>query len=82
MVAVELALLTSLAACSGDVSSDPFEMLLDAVNRGDTETVKTLIAQGADVNATADFGRTALIEAATEGHTDIVQLLKQAGSKE
>jgi ankyrin repeat protein len=44
--------------------------------------VKTLIGSGSDINAKDEVGVTALTRAAVEGHTAIVQLLKQAGAKE
>ena len=44
--------------------------------------MKALLAAGADVNAKEKEGWTALMLAAEKGHTEIVQLLKQAGAKE
>jgi ankyrin repeat protein len=85
MFAVSLALLIPLTAYAGDLTSD----LLAAVEQGQTGTVKTLIDKGADVNAKTKGGWTALMVAAAGGYADtmkdqtaIVQLLKQAGSKE
>ena len=37
--------------------------------------VEALLAKGADVNATAGDGRTALIFAAQEGHTGVIEIL-------
>ena len=42
-----------------------------------TEIVAQLLAAGADVNATDNDGDTALMRASTQGHTEIVKLLKQ-----
>lgn len=41
-----------------------------------------LIQNNADVNAKDNENRTALSRALSEGHTDIVQLLKEGGAKE
>ena len=43
--------------------------------------VKLLLDAGTDVNAKDESGSTALMEATSRGHTDIVQLLKQYGAK-
>ena len=53
-----------------------------AAYEGRTETVKTLIDAGADVNAKHNKGRTTLMVAAKKGHTEIMEILKQAGAKE
>src|SRR5688500_17944316 len=49
--------------------------LLLAVREGKPDTVRTLIAAGADVNARDEAGNTALIEAARFGHEDIARNL-------
>jgi len=49
---------------------------------GHTEVVKLLLEKGAEVNARANNGFTALGEAKKKGHIDIVQLLEKAGAKE
>lgn len=46
----------------------------------DIETVKLLLEKGADVNARNKWGKTALMYAADEGHTDIVKLLVEKGA--
>ena len=43
--------------------------------------VKLLLNAGTDVNAKDESGSTALMEATSRGHTDIVQLLKEYGAK-
>jgi ankyrin repeat protein len=45
------------------------------------ETVQTLIAAGADVNAKNNLGETALKKATENRHTEIARLLKKAGAK-
>ncbi len=63
-----------LAACTSEPS------LIRAAKEGDTETVKTLLAAGADVNAQNWVGQTALMQAAWHGHTAIVLALVAAGA--
>jgi ankyrin repeat protein len=41
-----------------------------------------MLDKGADINASAAFGMTALWVAAMEKHQNIARLLKQAGAKE
>ncbi len=53
-----------------------------AVLFGHLETVKALIAAGADVNETNLDGESPLYWAVKKGHTEIVELLKAAGAKE
>ena len=52
----------------------------EAVQKGKTETVKLLLANGADVNAVDKKGRTALMIAAQEGRTKMVKLLLANGA--
>ena len=55
--------------------------LIDAVNRGDVDGVKALIARGAFVDATNDFLKgTPLIIAAMNGHREIVRILLARGA--
>jgi hypothetical protein len=56
------------------------EELLSAAQRGDVTAVQALLAKGADVNAMANNGRTALIEASQNGHLDVVQVLLAKGA--
>jgi uncharacterized protein len=56
------------------------EQLIRAIIRGETATVESLLAQGADANTTGGVtpvgeSNTALMWAATEGYLDIVNLL-------
>ncbi len=55
--------------------------LMQAAEKGDTETVNDLLAKGADVNAKDSTGRTTLIYAAFKGHTEIVQALLAKGAE-
>ena len=52
-----------------------------AVERGQSETVKALIDAGADANAETEEGKTALMIAAEQGRTEIVDIIKQAGAR-
>jgi hypothetical protein len=54
--------------------------LITAAAAGRTDTVRTLLAQGAGVDATAADGRTALIAATQAGQTDAVRALIAAGA--
>jgi ankyrin repeat protein len=53
---------------------------LDAAFNGDTKAVKTLLAEGADVNVKDTIGFTALFGAARSGHTETVKLLLAKGA--
>jgi hypothetical protein len=48
--------------------------------RGDLEALKRLLAQGADVNARDEQGRTALMQAARRGDAAMVRALLEAGA--
>lgn len=51
-----------------------------ASSKGDIATVKKLVNEGADVNATDSSGRTALIEAAWGGYNEVVSFLIEKGA--
>lgn len=57
-------------------------LLVDAAQQGDAAEAARLIAAGADVNRTRDFGWTALMWAADSGHTEIVPMLLAVDSIE
>ncbi|MBA7714258.1 hypothetical protein ES703_123275 [subsurface metagenome] len=56
--------------------------LMMAANNGQHDLVKFLITKGADVNAKAKDGSTALSKATKENDTAMVKLLKNSGAKE
>lgn len=56
--------------------------LHDSAKIGDAIKINNLLENGADVNAKAINGYTALMCAMAKGHTEVVNLLKQAGAKE
>lgn len=71
-----LAVVLLLPACS--ILMPP--PLLTAAGQGDAGLVKTLIAQGADINASDAKGRTALFAAICNGRGDIAKQLVSAGA--
>ena len=74
LVALLVLILTS--ACS----SEKGQALHDAASNGDVAKVKTLLAQGADVNYQNQYGRTALMKTALKGHVAVVKLLLAQGA--
>jgi hypothetical protein len=50
-----------------------------AVDEGDAARVESLLAAGADVNATSEGNETALMRAASKGYLEVVQVLLDAG---
>jgi len=78
-------LLTTLAMCAvfacGLSSCKKSSNLPAAAAAGDLEAVKSMLENKADVNAKEDkLGSTALVEAATNGHTEVVTTLIIAGA--
>ena len=65
------------ALLSGSISK-PDTPLADAARRGEVETVRSLLAQGADVNGAQGDGMTALHWAAERGDVEIAELLISA----
>ena len=55
--------------------------LVEAANEDDLESVRELLAAGADVNAVVQGDGTALLIAAREGHQEMVELLLQRGAE-
>jgi len=53
---------------------------LQAVDRGDIDSVVTCIDRGVDINIELDFGVTALILAIRGRRTDIIEILLQRGA--
>lgn len=56
--------------------------LVAAAGRGERREVASLLRRGASVEDRDESGRTALMAAAEEGHTDIVNALRQYGASE
>ena len=81
-----IALLLLLEGCpiptpTGTGDNYGYTPLMESAGQGHTETVKALIAGGADVNARTKYGWTALSQAVWNGHTEIAAMLKKAGAK-
>ena len=78
IVAVVFCALALLAAVPRSIpSSSP---VADAVMQGDRETVRTLLRQGGDVNASQGDGMTALHWTSTKGDVETARMLLYAGA--
>ena len=75
--AVTIIALSAIAMVAAAPLSAP---VADAAMRGDTETVRTLLQQGVDVNAAQGDGMTALHWAAERGDIEIAEMLVYAGA--
>ncbi len=61
--------------------STPTAQLIEAAGMGDTETVRSLLQEGVDVDAKNEvFGYTALILAARQGYAETVRVLLENGA--
>src|SRR5687767_4407500 len=58
----------------------PDSPVADAAQRGDVEALRTLVKQGADVNAAQGDGMTALHWAAVNGSVEMTEILIAAGA--
>ena len=76
-VACVLARLGAATALAG--AADP--RIADAAMRGDMQAVRTLVQQGAAVNAPQGDGMTALHWAAEQGNQELAQLLLARGAQ-
>ena len=56
------------------------ETFLDMCKFGETEEVRMALATGMDANTRGDFGEIGLLNAACNGHVEIMDLLIQAGA--
>jgi len=54
---------------------------MNAAGRGQIEVVQALLDGGADVSLKTGTGITASTAAAVAGHSEVVELLKQAGAQ-
>ncbi len=75
--AVSLVLLAAVAAPGSPIAESP---VADAAMRGDLDTVRTLLRDGADVNAAQGDGMTALHWSAINGEAELMQVLLYAGA--
>ena len=65
---------------AGQAGSSLNDQLIQAATNGDTATVQQLLDQGANIEAKAENGGTALIWAANEGKTGVMKLLLEKGA--
>jgi ankyrin repeat protein len=70
----------ALISRGATISADGESGLLVAAMHDDVESVRRLLAAGADVNAQHAHGWTALVLAAVDGHTAVVRALLDAGA--
>lgn len=80
MSAARLGALLAAGLLVGSTTLATDAPVADAARRGDVETVRTLIAQGEDVNAPHGDGMTALHWAADRGDAEMASLLVYAGA--
>ena len=74
------AFLTTALVSAAAFAAAPNATLLVAAERGDQALVRTLIQQGADVNAPGVDGSTPLHRAVFADHFDVASLLVKAGA--
>ena len=70
----------SKASPSGGQPADDTQVLMRAVEEGETSLVRSLLAAGADAGAACERRETALMRAASRGYADIVRALLDAGA--
>ena len=75
-ISVMVALLAGVALGAAGIDAP----LVDAVKRGDTATVRSLVTSGADVNASTPDGSTALHWAVHLDHDAVVEILLASGA--
>lgn len=66
------------AVCRSSILNE--NMLIKAIEKGQTQIVRILLERGHDVNIKDVGGITALMKASFEGHTEIVSLLLEKGA--
>jgi ankyrin repeat protein len=76
-ILASLILLKFASFAHAEINSD----LLEKAWFGHTAAVKTLLTEGADVDAKDNEGKTAAMWAAEDENEDITELLKQAGAE-
>ncbi len=80
-ICFSLGLVVAASACRSTQTPEALA-LLRASREGHADAVKELVkTPGIDVNATDEFGNTALIEAARFGHDEVTRALLAAGAK-
>ena len=79
-VLIALLLLLAMLIPLTGYTSDLDEEMISAAQDGNTDTVKALLAKGADVNAKDKLGNTALFCAVKSGNIETVQALLAKGA--
>ena len=72
-----------LATCAVSATAraeESKERMWPACRAGDLATVKQLLRDGVDVNASTEYGATALSYAADKGHVELVRFLLEKGA--
>lgn len=75
--------LVFIAACAvavGARADESKDRLWAAAREGDLATIKKLAAEGVDINASTQYGATALSFAADKGHIEVVRFLLESGA--
>ena len=80
LVAVVVLILTPAISAQAAPASDG-EALIDAAKKGDVAKVKTLLAEGANIDHQDRRGLTALMWASMRGHVPVVEVLLAQGAK-
>jgi len=75
-----LILITAGYTAGGQAPNELNKLLLQAATKYEVEQLKSLLANGANVNAQDNFGQTTLHHAAVKGHESIVALLLTNGA--
>lgn len=76
-----LALIAAGFKSEPQIANEFGQSLLQVVADGDIDQVKSLLSQGADVNAKDEKGQTALHLAVREGHLALAELLLSKGAE-
>ena len=77
---MKLIIATIAVQADMNITDSDGRTIYDASNEGDVETVRLLIAAGADLNTANQFGYTSICIASHEGHVETVRLLIAAGA--
>lgn len=73
-------LLVLFTNVSWGLAEDRGEALIDAARRGDQAEVEKLLADGVDINSAPKFNITALWQAVSKEHHDVIEVLLDAGA--
>ena len=74
------AAIAAYVVVAGVRANEPEDRLWVAAREGDLATIKKLAAEGVDINASTQYGATALSFAADKGHIEVVRFLLEKGA--